>query len=836
MRRLFTVLVIASVCLLAENAAQDTMKVLADRTSSCTSEQEIQTVTQAILQANDLSNYQKGNLLYSVGMKCKSLKFHDLLLDTFKQSIELKNTRWPGAEAHLETARELKRRQKYDDARSHYLIVFNTDAFPHGQRCYAGLEMFDLESELDNWEKAADYLRETREKIKPVGSDEATLLWKEAVLQSHLGNKEEALKLFLAAANHPNAKPHVKSHSWNGAAQLAYDAKNINDACRYLQNAQWPSAELKRHLEELTAEAPFGVMPIFPAEKLHPRLQYYVEHKIRGAWGAGPGSYRTPSEPTIKETGFDPSKYSFEVLDDISKQGYNMVMSLFGPWKGGPGELHVMEDWARFWAIGCRNHHLDCLSVIQFSQCSGTYRKFYDGAGKTAVSQVCPADWNYWEKEILSRALISAKVGLEVPAMVGTVLDFEMYVRDGSNYPGPCLCNACFSEFLSLTKDKSPQPPAEKRLEWIKSRNLFKRYCDYSRWKMTDTCRKVERGIHKVNPDFIIAYVPFFEWFQGCTRGLGTPEMPTLLLSEMEYSVGYTPSIKKRTERLAKEGYPALYAAGIWNFKFPAETIAGHLYRMAEDSHGMWVYTVYPFAEAKLSPDGTSTKLYKGSTWRDYYKAMRLCNNALDMKLIDPDYKPSFKLPEIPDLPPPKLELTALSTPIVIDGTLDDSGWKDAPEITLINNANGSTMKIAPRIKLAFDNSFFYVGAVMNEPDMTALKTQVTIDNDFAIFSDDILELFLGFDDNSKVAHWGINSNGNVGQHMVFVAGQDRNWRSDAIIKTTKHANHWILEAAFPWSNLTPSLVGECTFNATMSRRYQPNSAWSPTFGLYMNP
>ena len=581
----------------------------------------------------------------------------------------------------------------------------------------------------------------------------------------------------------------------------------------------------------------FAVAPEKTAERLLPRFEAIRTNKMIGAWANFDGTYRTPSEPTLRDgKPYNASKYAFDFYRMLSENGYDTIFQVFIPKTFGT--LKRMEAALRFAAEGAARYGINLMPVVQFSIEVNDHRHFFSGRGTDAETQVCPADWSYWENEVLSRCLIAAKVGKDFPNVIGAVLDFEMYVKDGTRYSGPCMCDSCFREFLNAMKNTLPEPERTSRLDWVKENGLFDSCKSWSEWKMSQTCTRLEKAVHAEYPEFVFAYCPFFEWFPGCTRGLGTPEQPVLILSEKEYSYGYTAEIKKQCGSMEKEGYPGLYMPGLWLRKIPADVFAGQVYSLAKDSCGAWIYTAVSFFTEEYHPEYIKSAFFKGCTGRQYLAATKQARLALDELRKDPDFKPTFKMPALFSslkLPEIRLKQLPAGTEVKIDGEANELFWKGSPAQTLRSNLTGAKMDDPIRFRTAFDSDNFYLLAEIPEPDMAQLKKKVEQDDDFRIFNDDAVEVFLGFDSGMKVAHWGINANGKAAQHMVFVAGEDRSWRGHPEIAVKLHEKSWTLEAAFPWKYLTEKNETGLLFNLAASRA-DGQKIWSPTFGLFMNP
>ena len=66
------------------------------------------------------------------------------------------------------------------------------------------------------------------------------------------------------------------------------------------------------------------------------------------------------------------------------------------------------------------------------------------------------------------------------------------------------------------------------------------------------------------------------------------------------------------------------------------------------------------------------------------------------------------------------------SSPLTIDGRLDDGPWRDAPWTETFVDIEG-TPKPRPRfdtrVKMLWNDAYFYIGADMNEPNLWATLT-----------------------------------------------------------------------------------------------------------------
>jgi hypothetical protein len=86
---------------------------------------------------------------------------------------------------------------------------------------------------------------------------------------------------------------------------------------------------------------------------------------------------------------------------------------------------------------------------------------------------------------------------------------------------------------------------------------------------------------------------------------------------------------------------------------------------------------------------------------------------------------------------------------IIVDGKLDDKAWQNVPWTDLFVDIEGSA-KPAPRfptrVKMLWDDNYFYVAAELTEPDVWATLTQ----HDSVIFKDNDFEVFLNPSGDSR--------------------------------------------------------------------------------------
>ena len=91
---------------------------------------------------------------------------------------------------------------------------------------------------------------------------------------------------------------------------------------------------------------------------------------------------------------------------------------------------------------------------------------------------------------------------------------------------------------------------------------------------------------------------------------------------------------------------------------------------------------------------------------------------------------------------PLSYECQYTSTPIRVDGTLDDAAWAKAPwteEFVDIEGSSKPRPRFRTRAKMLWDDHYLYIAAELEEPDVHATLTQ----HDSVIFRDNDFEVFL---------------------------------------------------------------------------------------------
>ena len=157
------------------------------------------------------------------------------------------------------------------------------------------------------------------------------------------------------------------------------------------------------------------------------------------------------------------------------------------------------------------------------------------------------------------------------------------------------------------------------------------------------------------------------------------------------------------------------------------------------------------------------------------------------------------------------------SGPIEIDGTLDDKGWDGIPWTDPFDDIEGDIKpdpRFRTRAKMAWDDSCFYIAAMLEEPHVRGAITE----HDAVIFRDNDFEVFIDPDgDNHQYYEFEINAL-NTGWDLRLVkpyrdGGPALNEWEIAGLRTGVHVRGtlndptdedegWSVEIALPWEAL----------------------------------
>ena len=315
-----------------------------------------------------------------------------------------------------------------------------------------------------------------------------------------------------------------------------------------------------------------------------------------------------------------------EVLKRAVEVGYNTLLV------HTMGKAHSEQGWpeeAAKWVEVQKRYPLRVIISWPFGsdeRYGNTQFGAYQPGGETVWKKTpCPLSAEYWNRVVGDRAELTAKLGL-----TGMVIDMEMYGGDSTRYPGPCCCEDCWRRFVEAHLEGVS--PADvlmaDRPAWLEANDLL---ADYKRWQELEVMailRGIEQRVHAVNPNFLLGNLLDFEPLPGLARGFGTPTLPALICSEIEYW-GNLGGMDRKLARMREQGYPALYVPGLWPQPVLPEQLEKLIPQAAMPSAGFWVWSCLAYDDKAAGDYGHA----KGHTAEEYWLATKAGNQALDTAL-----------------------------------------------------------------------------------------------------------------------------------------------------------------------------------------------------------
>ena len=168
--------------------------------------------------------------------------------------------------------------------------------------------------------------------------------------------------------------------------------------------------------------------------------------------------------------------------------------------------------------------------------------------------------------------------------------------------------------------------------------------------------------------------------------------------------------------------------------------------------------------------------------------------------------------------------VTEITSPIVIDGVLDEAPWRRSPKIgELVQRIPRAGTKPTERteVTLLYDRNSLYIGVMCydSEPERV-LASQMA--RDASLNPDDRLSIILDtFRDQSNAFHFSTNPNGALVDGLVFANGEtNEDWDAIWIVKTKRSSEGWSAEFSIPFKSLSFP-AGQTVWGFNISRIIQ---------------
>ena len=183
--------------------------------------------------------------------------------------------------------------------------------------------------------------------------------------------------------------------------------------------------------------------------------------------------------------------------------------------------------------------------------------------------------------------------------------------------------------------------------------------------------------------------------------------------------------------------------------------------------------------------------------------------------------------------PIPRYEVRRASSPVTIDGKLDEPAWGGAPEPVTLQflweSQTGAKQKTYAR--LLWDAQALYVGFDAEDADITAQF----LNRDDPTYQDDAVEIFINPDPKQETVYYGFEMNArgvlydylNYNSRTLFKRWDATGMKIATSIRGTMNVRTdtdagWSLEASIPWANFEE-----------LSRRPPAGAVWKVNFNRW---
>lgn len=177
-----------------------------------------------------------------------------------------------------------------------------------------------------------------------------------------------------------------------------------------------------------------------------------------------------------------------------------------------------------------------------------------------------------------------------------------------------------------------------------------------------------------------------------------------------------------------------------------------------------------------------------------------------------------------PDIPPP-LEVRRLSSPITLDGVLDEPAWQQAARIDTFyetSPADNTPPPVRTVAHLAYDDHALYIGIRAYDPSPAAIRAPY-VERDNIIGTDDNVAVFLDTrNDRRSAIELRVNPRGNQADAVYNDANGNEDFSPDFFYDTAARidAEGWAAELRIPLSSLRYSRDEAARWGILIWRNY----------------
>ncbi len=602
---------------------------------------------------------------------------------------------------------------------------------------------------------------------------------------------------------------------------------------------QWPA---------LLDPRPIESSPI-PAGELDPQLQWMATEKVRLTWigddlfDESPGTDKTKAE-VLAEADFNTVQISMTVDRDNRDTSPDITDRL----PANMAEAHrVGLHLLITWQYGTSHQE--------------PYRRYRGLDGVLAEKSCCPLDTEYIGRHIGRWAVALAQGGAD-----GMMIDTEMYGSDAGGYSaGPCVSDDCFADYLqtystgdweslynSIPPDErgtwlAKQGGAEDTTYWWTGvgslRGVTAHYARYQRQRIAAQYEDIRVQCQQINPLFLFGCAPGWNHLPGLEKGLGTPAVPCLILSEHEYHDGPYNHSYSASDWIRAAGESALFLPGAWVRVQSPEKLCRNALLSSLHCDGWWIWygtallrrpDVLEKAWGGSGPHPAPYGRYGGTTAWDYLDRIAMTHRQLERLLTRP--RESWPVAEHL-VPRPAAGVPRRQGAVTIDGILDESAWEQAAQLNVV--ANIATGQGAPptEVLLCWDDEALYVAARCGLPSGVGLQAPQRSRDDAELQQDEGIQVFLDPGRaGQRYAYFVISASGQVYDSLNTVVGEgaihsSAGWNANVTTAVAVNEGEYVLEARLPFREIAPAPQPGQVWEGNFARVQPVEAVWSHTAG-----
>ncbi|WP_438839594.1 DUF5916 domain-containing protein [Algoriphagus aestuariicola] len=181
-----------------------------------------------------------------------------------------------------------------------------------------------------------------------------------------------------------------------------------------------------------------------------------------------------------------------------------------------------------------------------------------------------------------------------------------------------------------------------------------------------------------------------------------------------------------------------------------------------------------------------------------------------------------------------RLPIKMASSPVIIDGVMDEKAWEDAEVATdffMITPMDTSFAQVKTDVRMSYDTDHLYL-LVVNHHALPGPYMVESLRRDFSFGKNDNFLLFMDpFDDLTNGFSFGANAAGAQWDGQMYNGGSvDLSWDNKWVSKVKNYEDKWIFEAAIPFKSIRYKKgISEWGINfSRLDLKTTEKSGWAP--------